>query len=123
LLSNASTCNRYTRAARAEIIEKTARDAVAVNAILSDLYKGTQGVASYPAAVARRYWDAGAAKYLGADAARTSTVYNRADKRAANYGTLDADGETAKANKAIIAALTAGAASSSTSTKVRLWTS
>ena len=105
-------------AARAEIIEKTARDAAAVNAILSDLHKGTMGTEFYPADVARRHWDAGAAKYLGTVEARSSTVYNRADKRAANYGTLDGDGSTANANKAVVAALTAGAAATSTSTKV-----
>jgi len=100
-------------AARAEMIEKTARDAVAVNAILSDLYKGSLGTDD----LARRYWDAGAAKYLGTDAARSSTVYDRANKRAANYGTFDVDGETANANKAILSALNAGAAATSSSTK------
>ena len=98
-------------AGRAEILEKTARDAIAVNAILSDLYKGTLGTDT----AARRHWDRGAAKFIGAN---TATVYGRANKRAANYGTLDADGVTAKANKAIIAALNAGAATGSTTTKV-----
>ena len=104
-------------AGRAEILEKTARDAVAVNAILSDLYKGTRGSEVYPAAVARRHWDRGAAKFIGA-AGNTATVYGRADKRAANYGTLTTDGTTAKANKAIIAALNAGRATTDTAVKV-----
>jgi len=98
-------------AARAEIIEKTIRDAVATQTILSDLYRGTLAID----ASTRRLWDAGAAKFLGTEGARGSTVYNRADKRGANYGTLD--GVTSKANKAILTALTLGATASDTSSR------
>ena len=37
----------------------------------------------------RHYWDNGAAKFMGIEGStRTATVFDRADKRAANYGTL-----------------------------------
>ena len=99
-------------AARAEIIEKTAMDAVAVNAIISDLYKGTKGTTT----LHRQYWDAGAAKYLGASSS-DKTVYSRADKRGKNYGTMN-DGATAsKANIAVLAALKAGASATTTAAR------
>lgn len=107
------------------MLEKTAVDAVAVNAILSDLYKGTLGTDT----VARRHWDAGAAKYLGDNLARfgteydvvlSSTVYDRAEFRSRNYGTVVTDGtkDVARANKEVIDALRAGAAATSTSTRL-----
>jgi hypothetical protein len=95
-------------AAREEMIEKTIRDAVATQAILSDLYRGSQGVTD----AHDRYWNHGAAKYIGTQDDRSVTVYNRANKRAANFGTLEGDGETAVANEVAVAALIAGAASS-----------
>ena len=94
-------------AAREEMIEKTIRDAVATQAILSDLYRGSQGVTD----AHDRYWNHGAAKYIGTQDDRSVTVYNRANKRAANFGTLGDDGETAVANEVAVAALIAGAAS------------
>jgi hypothetical protein len=94
-------------AAREEMIEKTIRDAVATQAILSDLYRGSQGVTD----AHDRYWNHGAAKYIGTQDDRSVTVYNRANKRAANFGTLEGDGETAVANEVAVAALIAGAAS------------
>ena len=95
----------YAQAARVEMMEKTARDAVAVMAIISDAYKASQGTT--PAH--DRYWDHAAAKFLGTEDTRGVTVYDRAQKRAANYNTLDAAGAAA-ANKKIIAALNAGKA-------------
>ena len=91
-------------AARLEIIEKTARDNVAVQAVISDLYKAQ---ATSDADLSTVFWDHAAAKFLGpaitdANTDRSQTIYARADKRAANYGTLDDTGEYAKANKAII---------------------
>jgi hypothetical protein len=94
-------------AAREEMIEKTIRDAVATQAILSDLYRGSQGVTD----AHDRYWNHGAAKYIGTQDDRSVTVYNRANKRAANFGTLGDDDETAVANEVVVAALIAGAAS------------
>jgi hypothetical protein len=46
---------------------------------------------------------------------RSATVFNRADKRAANYGTLSGTGDAAvaTANKKILTALNAGAATES----------
>jgi hypothetical protein len=88
-------------AARLEIIEKTARDNVAVQAIVSDLYKAQ--AATDPDA-SKILWDHAAAKYLGTTDDRSQTIYARADKRAANYGTLLGSGEDtyAKANKKVI---------------------
>jgi hypothetical protein len=94
-------------AAREEMIEKTIRDAVATQAILSDLYRGSQGVTD----AHDRYWNHGAAKYIGTEDDRSVTVYNRANKRAYNFGTFGDDGETAVANEVVVAALIAGAAS------------
>jgi hypothetical protein len=94
-------------AAREEMIEKTIRDAVATQAILSDLYRGSQGVTD----AHDRYWNHGAAKYIGTEDDRSVTVYNRANKRAANFQTLEDDDETAVANKVAVTALIAGAAS------------
>ena len=94
-------------AARVEIIEKTIRDAVATQLILSDLYRGTLGLSD----AHDKHWDHGAAKYLGTDGDRSVTVYNRAEKRAENFGTLTdntAGDPEADANYAVIAALKAG---------------
>ena len=98
-------------AAREEMIEKTIRDAVATQAILSDLYRGSRGVTD----AHDRYWNHGAAKYIGTNDEtvndRSVTVYSRANKRAGNFQTLGDDGVTAVANEVAVAALIAGAAS------------
>ena len=107
---NEATPTTYT-AAREEMIEKTIRDAIATQAILSDLYRGSRGVTD----AHDRYWNHGAAKYIGTSDDRSVTVYNRANKRASNFGTLGANGETAVANEAVVAALNAGATASSAS--------
>ena len=95
------------------MMEKTARDAVAVMAIISDAYKGSKGTTD----VHDRYWDHAAAKFLGTDATRGVTVFNRAQKRAANYGTLEG-ADAAKANSLIITALKLG--KDATTTQARL---
>ena len=97
-------------AAREEMIEKTIRDAIATQAILSDLYRGSRGVTD----AHDRYWNHGAAKYIGTEDDRSVTVYNRANKRAGNFGTFGSDGETAVANEVVVAALNAGAAAGAT---------
>ena len=61
-----------------------------------------------------RYWNHGAAKYIGTEDDRSVTVYNRANKRAGNFGTFGSDGETAVANEVVVAALNAGAAAGAT---------
>lgn len=109
---NEATPTTYA-AAREEMIEKTIRDAIATQAILSDLYRGSRGVTD----AHDRYWNHGAAKYIGTFDDRSVTVYNRANKRAANFGTLGDDGETAVANEVVVAALNAGAAATSASTR------
>jgi hypothetical protein len=96
--------------ARAEVMEKTAMDAASVQLILSDLSNGAKGTS----ADHRLFWDRAAAKYLGSAAnGRGATVYARANKRGANYGTTDATSGDAKANHAVVAALTAGAGATS----------
>ena len=67
-------------------------DATMVNAIASDLYRGISD---------KNAWDAAAAKYFGKATTRSTTIYGRANKRAANFGTLSSDGVTAKVNAAI----------------------
>ena len=109
---NEATPTTYA-AAREEMIEKTIRDAIATQAILSDLYRGSLGVTD----AHDRYWNHGAAKYIGTSDDRSVTVYNRANKRAGNFGTFGADGETAVANEVVVAALNAGAAASSASAR------
>ena len=92
-------------AARLEIIEKTARDNVAVQAVISDLYKA-QATTDPDASTV--HWDHAAAKYFGPDNTedRSQTIYARANKRGANYGTLDTnpntDGKFAKTNKVVM---------------------
>lgn len=88
-------------AARLEIIEKTARDNVAVQAVISDLYKA-QATTDPDASTV--HWDHAAAKYFGpdTDTDRSQTIYARANKRGANYGTLDPTGKFAKTNKDVM---------------------
>jgi len=109
---NEATPTTYA-AAREEMIEKTIRDAIATQAILSDLYRGSRGVTD----AHDRYWNHGAAKYIGTSDDRSVTVYNRANKRAANFGTFGADGATAVANEEVVAALNEGATASSASVR------
>jgi len=85
--------------ARLEAVEKTMWDATMVNAIASDLYRGISD---------KNAWDAAAAKYFGKATTRSTTIYGRANKRAANFGTLSSDGVTAKVNAAISAAFKSG---------------
>ena len=75
-----------------------------MQAVISDLYKAQ---ATTDADLSTVFWDHAAAKYLGPDITdantdRSQTIYARADKRAANYGTLDSEGKFALANKAVI---------------------
>ena len=75
-----------------------------MQAVISDLYKAQ---ATTDADLSTVFWDHAAAKYLGPDITdantdRSQAIYARADKRAANYGTLDSTGEFALANKAVI---------------------
>ena len=93
------TATSNLQVARLEAIEKSVWDATMVNAIASDLYRGLTD---------KNAWDAAAAKYFGSSTTRSTTVYARANKRAADFGTLDSDGVTAKVNNAISAAFKAG---------------
>eukprot|EP00352_Strombidinopsis_acuminata_P009530 CAMPEP_0176365306 /NCGR_PEP_ID=MMETSP0126-20121128/20372_1 /TAXON_ID=141414 ORGANISM="Strombidinopsis acuminatum, Strain SPMC142" /NCGR_SAMPLE_ID=MMETSP0126 /ASSEMBLY_ACC=CAM_ASM_000229 /LENGTH=1031 /DNA_ID=CAMNT_0017722243 /DNA_START=72 /DNA_END=3167 /DNA_ORIENTATION=- len=96
--------------ARAEIIEKTTMDFIAIQAMFSDFHHATN--ADHTEKNRRAFWDAGAAKFMGTDNARRFTVYRRSNLRGANFGTLEADGVTAKATKAIVTALVAGSTAS-----------
>ena len=102
----------YGQAARIEMMEKTARDAVAVMAIISDAYKGSKGTTD----VHDRYWDHAAAKFLGTDATRGVTVFNRAQKRAAVFPRRRRRRE---ANSLIITALKLGKDATTTQARWR----
>jgi hypothetical protein len=93
------TATSNSEPARLEAVEKTMWDATMVNAIASDLYRGISD---------KNAWDAAAAKYFGKATTRSTTIYGRANKRAANFGTLSSDGVTAKVNAAISAAFISG---------------
>ena len=93
------TATSNSEPARLEAVEKTMWDATMVNAIASDLYRGISD---------KNAWDAAAAKYFGKATTRSTTIYGRANKRAANFGTLSSDGVTAKVNAAISAAFKSG---------------
>mmetsp|Transcript_25986 Transcript_25986/g.66887 ORF Transcript_25986/g.66887 Transcript_25986/m.66887 type:complete len:361 (-) Transcript_25986:90-1172(-) len=81
----------------AEMVEKTVMDAVPVQAILSYAYAGRNGD--------RASWDKACALYIG-QPDLMSAPYARAQKRAANYGTLS--GEVALANVAAVEACASG---------------
>eukprot|EP00873_Tetraselmis_striata_P033462 jgi/Tetstr1/453726/TSEL_040682.t1 len=83
----------------AEMVEKTVMDAVPVQAILSYAYAGRNGD--------RASWDKACALYIG-QPDLTSAPYERAQKRAANFGTLS--GEVALANVAAVEACASGQA-------------
>ena len=93
------TATSNSEPARLEAVEKSMWDATMVNAIASDLYRGITD---------KNAWDAAAAKYFGKSSTRSTTIYGRANKRAANFGTLGSDGVTAKVNAAISAAFKSG---------------
>jgi hypothetical protein len=93
------TATSNSEPARLEAVEKTMWDATMVNAIASDLHRGISD---------KNAWDAAAAKYFGKATTRSTTIYGRANKRAANFGTLSSDGVTAKVNVAISAAFKSG---------------
>ena len=70
------TATSNSEPARLEAVEKTMWDATMVNAIASDLYRGISD---------KNAWDAAAAKYFGKATTRSTTIYGRANKRAANF--------------------------------------
>jgi hypothetical protein len=75
--------------ARAEIIEKTLMDALAVQLILNDLEHAIDTAHSHSDDERRVFVDHAAAKFLGTANARSSTVFERGNKRGLNYGTTD----------------------------------
>eukprot|EP00955_Chlamydomonas_euryale_P054086 355679-Chlamydomonas_euryale.AAC.7 len=79
-------------AAKNEMVEKTAMDAIPVQAIWS-LTAGTNP----------QDWEQAAALYIGRET--TSAPYERANKRAANFGTTDGNSDEAVANSRIVRAL------------------
>lgn len=111
--------------ARAEIIEKTIMDCIAIQAMFSEVFHSTDinHSENHPRTIAgapqrRAFWDAGAAKFMGTENARRYTVYERSNKRGANYGTLESDGVTAKSTKAIMTALAAGSIAATTDDRI-----
>ena len=79
-------------AAKAEMIEKTVQDMVTTLAVIVNAEAGE--------------WDKAAAYFYGASGKSAYTIYGRAEKRCANYGTCDGQGGEATVNAAIGAALT-----------------
>ena len=92
--------------ARRELVEKTAKDAASVQAVISDLYKATTATPGTDASV-DRYWDHGAAKYVGNTLDRGSTIYGRADKRGKNFEAVDGS-DVAFTNIVVLRALEVG---------------
>ena len=92
--------------ARRELVDKTAKDAASVQAVISDLYKATLKDPGTDPSV-DRYWDHGAAKYIGTATDRDSTIYARADKRGANFDAVDGS-DVAFTNIVILRALEVG---------------
>eukprot|EP00192_Tetraselmis_astigmatica_P013643 CAMPEP_0117664912 /NCGR_PEP_ID=MMETSP0804-20121206/9499_1 /TAXON_ID=1074897 /ORGANISM="Tetraselmis astigmatica, Strain CCMP880" /LENGTH=318 /DNA_ID=CAMNT_0005472229 /DNA_START=138 /DNA_END=1094 /DNA_ORIENTATION=+ len=84
-------------AALAEMVEKTVQDAIPVQAVLSNCYRGA--VSGDQAA-----WDACAAAYIGSPSSSSATIYERAEKRARNYGTFTSSG-SAVVNEEVLRAL------------------
>ena len=82
--------------AKKEMLEKTVRDMVGVLAVVSAAEAGTAAD-----------WDKAAAYFYGASGKSGSTIYGRAEKRCANYGTCTGQGGEAAVNTAIGQALTA----------------
>ena len=92
--------------ARRELVEKTAKDAASVQAVISDLYKATTATPGTDPSV-DRYWDHGAAKYVGNTLDRGSTIYGRADKRGKNFEAVDGS-DVAFTNIVVLRALEVG---------------
>mgnify|MGYP004245535561 CR=1 FL=1 len=82
--------------AKAEMIQKTALDLVTVLNIMHYAEENTDND-----------WDIAAGYFYGASGKSDHTIYGRAEKRCANYGTCDGDGGEATVNTAIGQALTA----------------
>ena len=76
--------------AKTEMIEKTVRDMVGVLAMISAAELGTDAD-----------WDKAAAYFYGASGKQGSTIYGRAEKRCANYGTCTGLSGEAAVNTAI----------------------
>jgi hypothetical protein len=79
--------------AKKEMIEKTALDMVTALAVIVNAELGN--------------WDKAAAYFYGAPGKFAYTIYGRAEKRCANYGTCNGQGGEASVNTAIGQALTA----------------
>ena len=92
-----------TAGAKAEAIEKTMMDSIAMQSIIADLEHATH-TATPPHSTEQKnaYWDSAAAKYFGTSDARSYAMYTRANKRGANYGQLMGSGAYSATNKAIL---------------------
>jgi hypothetical protein len=92
--------------ARAEIQSKTVQDNIAVMAVLSNLYKAST---EDDATLRHSHWDNGAATYMGTTG-NLNTVYDRAEKRGGNFGTMQAGSNPAHCvvNKIVVDALKMG---------------
>ena len=93
-----------TAGAKAEAIEKTMMDSIAMQSIIADLEHASHSLHSHTTAQKNAYWNSAAAKYFGTDDARLYAIYGSANKRGANYAQMSGSGSTAYSatNKAIL---------------------
>ena len=122
--TKASGSSYSTAGAKAEAIEKTIMDSIAMQSIITDLEHAGHAEHGETPAQKNAYWDSAAAKYFGTDAARSSTIYARADKRGKNFGQMEAgsisgEGEVSKVNKNILAAFNSGPSEANMNTIIK----
>ena len=122
--TKASGSSYSTAGAKAEAIQKTIMDSIAMQSIITDLEHAGHAEHGETPAQKNAYWDSAAAKYFGTTAARSSTIYARADKRGKNFGQMEAgsisgEGEVSKVNKNILAAFNSGPSEANMNTIIK----
>ena len=108
-----------TAGAKNEAIEKTLQDSLAMQSIISDLEHAYHTEHSHTPAQKDAYWDSAAAKYFGTAAARSYTIYARANKRGDNYGQMSGSPAYSATNTAILTAFNAGPSETNAKTIIR----
>ena len=122
--TKASGSSYSTAGAKAEAIQKTIQDSIAMQSIITDLEHAGHAEHDETPAQKNAYWDSAAAKYFGTDAARSSTIYARADKRGKNFdqmvaGSIADKGEVSQVNKNILAAFNSGPSEANMNTIIK----
>ena len=120
--TKASGSSYSTAGAKAEAIEKTIMDSIAMQSIITDLEHAGHGEHDETPAQKNAYWDSAAAKYFGTTA-RSYTIYARADKRGRNFGQMETGSvsgtEVSKVNKNILAAFNSGPSEANMNTIIK----